>query len=163
MGMNKKKVPRLIWKFPISFRDIEKAGEVANKIKKRFQNLGMKPEIVRRVSIICFEGEMNLVLFAEKGGLIRVEVFPDRIDIFFEDEGPGIKDINLALTPGYSTAPEWAVEMGFGAGMGLYNIKKNSDFFEIFSEVDKKTMVHSRIFLTKCKDGSPRRSNLNES
>jgi len=149
MGMNKKEVPRLIWKFPVSFRDIEKAGEVANKIKKRFQNLGMKPEIVRRASIICFEGEMNLVLFAERGGLTTVEIWPDRIDIIFEDEGPGIKDMDLALTPGYSTAPDWAIEMGFGAGMGLYNIEKNSDLFEIFSEESKGTRIHSRIYLNK--------------
>jgi len=147
--MNKKEVPLLIWKFPVNFRGIEKAGEAANKIKKRLQNLGMKPEIVRRASIICFEGEMNLVLFAEKGGLILVEIFPDRIDIFFEDGGPGIKDINLALTPGYSTAPNWAIEMGFGAGMGLYNIKKNSNLFEISSEVSKGTSIHSRIYLSK--------------
>jgi len=122
---------------------------VANKIKKRFQNLGMKPEIVRRASIICFEGEMNLVLFAERGGLTTVEIWPDRIDIIFEDEGPGIKDMDLALTPGYSTAPDWAIEMGFGAGMGLYNIEKNSDLFEIFSEESKGTRIHSRIYLNK--------------
>jgi len=147
MGRNES--PRLIRKFAVSFRDIEKAGEVANKVKRELQNLQVPPEVTRRASIICFEGEMNLVLFAERGGLTTVEIWPDRIDIIFEDEGPGIKDMDLALTPGYSTAPDWAIEMGFGAGMGLYNIEKNSDLFEIFSEESKGTRIHSRIYLNK--------------
>ena len=134
--------------------DISKAGEVSTRVRRELQKLNICSEVVRKVSIICFEGEMNIALHAEKGGTVVVEVWSKKIDILFKDSGPGIKDINLALLPGYSTAPQWAIELGFGAGMGFYNMQRNSDFFEISSELGKGTQVYSRVSRFKCREES---------
>jgi len=129
-------------------RDFSNAGDASANVKAELQKHGIEPDVIRRVSIICFEAEMNIVLYT-KGGKLIVEVDDQKVDILALDKGPGIEDIELVMTPGYSTAPEWALEYGFGAGMGLPNIKNNSDVFEIESEVGKGTVVHSIVYRRK--------------
>ena len=129
-----------------SFDDV---GVVSTEIKRKLEEMGVERETVRRVSVICFEAEMNLALYTERGGNIQVVVEPDRIDVYVEDDGPGIEDLEKAMQPGYSTAPLWVHEMGFGAGMGLPNMKQNSDVFEISSEVGRGTKIHSVVFRRK--------------
>jgi serine/threonine-protein kinase RsbT len=129
--------------------DFEDVGVVSTEIKKKLEEAGVERETVRRVSVICFEGEMNLALYTERGGNIQVIVEPDKVDIYVEDDGPGIEDLEKAMQPGYSTAPLWVHEMGFGAGMGLPNMKRNSDVFEITSEVGKGTRIHSVVYRRK--------------
>ena len=125
--------------------DIEQGGSASAQIKSLLHHLDVSEQTARRVGIVAFEGEMNLIVYSTEGGTLTVEVRPDEIDICLEDDGPGIEDIDLALTPGYSTAPEWATDLGFGAGMGLINMRKNSDRFEINSQAGKGTRVCCRI------------------
>jgi len=115
---------------------------LADKIALFFQYVA--PQIVRRVAIATYEAEMNLIIYAD-GGKIRVRVEPHQILVRVEDSGPGIPDIEKALQPGYSTAPEWIREMGFGAGMGLGNIRKCATRMVLTSEVGKGT--HLRIYI----------------
>ncbi len=152
--MKEKDNPQLKLVFKTEPLDISKAGEISTMVRRELQKLNVCPEVIRKVSIICFEGEMNIALHAEKRGTVVVEVRSEKIDILFKDNGPGIKDINLALLPGYSTAPQWAIELGFGAGMGFYNMERNSDFFEISSELGKGTHVYSRVSRFKCREES---------
>jgi len=126
--------------------DFDDVGVVSTEIKRKLEEMGVEREAVRKVSVICFEAEMNLALYTNKGGNIQVVVEPDKVDIYVEDEGPGIDDLEKAMEPGFSTAPLWVHEMGFGAGMGLPNMKQNSDVFEIVSEVGKGTKIHSVVF-----------------
>ncbi len=129
--------------------NFDDVGVVSTEIKRKLEEAGVERETVRRVSVICFEAEMNLALYTDRGGNIQVVVEPDKVDIYVEDDGPGIEDLEKAMQPGYSTAPLWVHEMGFGAGMGLPNMKQNSDVFEISSEVGKGTKIHSVVFRRK--------------
>jgi len=96
--------------------------------------------------VICFEGEMNIVLYSQ-GGRVILLVKEDRVELLFSDDGPGIADIELVSQPGYSTAPDWARELGFGAGLGINNMEQNSDLFEIRSRVGEGTVVRATILL----------------
>lgn len=116
------------------------AGQASSKFKKALKQLGIPTDIIRKVSIAMYEAEINMVIHAE-GGHINGEVTPQRIFIVLKDEGPGIKDLDLAMTAGYSTASKKAREMGFGAGMGLPNIKRVSDHLKLSSEVGVGTTV----------------------
>ncbi len=129
--------------------NFDDVGVVSTEIKRKLEEAGVERETVRRVSIICFEAEMNLALYTERGGNIQVVLEPDRVEVFVEDDGPGIEDLEQAMQPGYSTAPLWVHEMGFGAGMGLPNMKRNSDVFEISSEMGKGTRIHSVVYRRK--------------
>lgn len=120
--------------------DFIKAGEASSNIKRAFMQLGIKSEIIKRVCVSCYEAEMNIVIHS-LGGVMDVLIYEDKVEIIANDFGPGIDDIPLAMTEGYSTATEEAREMGFGAGMGLPNMKKSSDSFEISSEKGKFTCV----------------------
>lgn len=131
--------------YQVKAGDIEEAGSAAAHVKTELQGLGLDEEWARRAGIIAFEGEINLMLYTDDGGTLTVEVTPEAIEITLEDEGPGIDDIDLAMTPGYSTAPDWAIDIGFGAGMGLVNMRKNSDWFEIHSHIGKGTLIRCRI------------------
>ena len=113
-------------------QNFDQAGEAASRLKRTLRRLGIRPEIVRRVAIACYEAEMNLVIFTA-GGTIGVRVHPSEISVDIKDSGPGIADAEKAMQPGYSTASDWVRELGFGAGMGLPNIKNMSDEFEIDS------------------------------
>ena len=106
--------------------DFTSAGQASVHVKKNLRQLGLPAEIIRQVSIAMYEGEINMVIHAG-GGVADINVFEDRIEIILEDHGPGIKDINLAMQEGYSTAKENIRSLGFGAGMGLPNMKKYTD------------------------------------
>jgi anti-sigma regulatory factor (Ser/Thr protein kinase) len=130
--------------FHIVGGDFIRAGEASTALKKQLIDLGIEEETIRRVSIATFEAEMNIIIYAT-AGIIRYTITPEEITIIAEDMGPGIEDIELAMQEGYSTAPDWVREMGWGAGMGLPNMKKNSDIFKIESIVGEGTTVEMVI------------------
>ncbi len=132
--------------FGIKGGNFAKAGSVSIDIKEILRELGIDPAIVRRAAIAAYEAEMNVVMYADKGEMV-LRLNPKAIRITLEDEGPGIKDIEMAMQEGYSTATEEIREMGFGAGMGLPNIKKNADVFELKSTVGKGTSYNIIIYL----------------
>ncbi len=136
----------LIFQYYVLGKDFNRAGEASAGIKKTLTRLGIHPDIVRRAAIASYEAELNLVVFTE-GGEMSVKVRPDKINIIVKDSGPGIADIKKALEPGYSTAPEWVREMGFGAGMGLNNIQKCSDSMELTSTVGEGTNLKFSIYM----------------
>lgn len=135
---------RLIFHFDVNGDDFTSAGQASVQVKKNLRQLGLDAEIIRRVSIAMYEGEINMVIHAG-GGTADVSVCEEYIEIVLEDKGPGIKDIEQAMMAGYSTAPDSIRSMGFGAGMGLPNMKKNSDTMEIYSEPGVGTRIVMRI------------------
>ena len=138
----------LIFQYYVVGQDFNRAGESASALRKTLKRLGTHPEIVRRVAIAMYEAEMNVVIYA-RGGEITVKVDPNQIRIEVEDSGPGIPDIEKAMQPGYSTAPEWVRELGFGAGIGLNNIKKCADEMNITSTVGKGTRLEIYVATKK--------------
>jgi len=116
------------------------AGAASSELKTILTGLGISADLVRRAAIATFEAEMNVIIHAA-AGVINYSVTPDKIQIVVSDMGPGIPDIELAMTEGYSTAPDWVREMGWGAGMGLPNIKKNSDELRVESVVGEGTTI----------------------
>lgn len=120
--------------------DFTRAGEASADLKARLKKLGLPPQAVRKVAIALYEGEINLAIHAG-GGEIEVEITDDAVRMVLRDEGPGIADIPLAMSEGYSTAPDEVRSLGFGAGMGLPNMKKYSDVFDIVSTVGVGTTV----------------------
>lgn len=137
--------------YPIKARDFIHAGEGSIKIKNTLKSMGFKSDIVKRVALCAYESEMNVVMHGGEGKL-SMTVDESGVIIEVKDDGPGIGDISLALTEGYSTAPERYREMGFGAGMGLPNIVKNSDSIEIYSEKDKGTYLTMSFWLDQEKE-----------
>jgi anti-sigma regulatory factor (Ser/Thr protein kinase) len=127
-------------KYQILRDDFTRAGEASSKIKKVLKQLAIDATTIRRVAIATYEAEINLVIHSE-GGTLEVYIKPDCIEIYVEDNGPGIADIKLAMTKGFSTASVAVREMGFGAGMGLPNMEKVSDNFVIESEVGVGTKI----------------------
>ncbi len=125
-------------------RDFANAGKVSTQIKDTLKRLGIHPAVVRRVAIVSYEAEMNLVMYATRGKLL-LNVSSEAVTLRVDDEGPGIPDINLAMQEGWSTATPEMREMGFGAGMGLPNIRRNSDEFSISSEVGRGTQLYVRV------------------
>lgn len=125
-------------------KDFPNAGKVSTSIKDTLKRLGVQSAVVRRVAIVSYEAEMNLVMYAVRG-TVTLTVSPDAVTLNVADEGPGIPDVSLAMQEGYSTATPEMREMGFGAGMGLPNIKRNADEFEIQSEVGKGTHLFVRV------------------
>jgi len=130
--------------YKIEGNDYMVAGTASNNIKNTLKMLGIDSDICRRAAVITYEAEMNLVIHSG-GGLLKAVISEDRLELFAIDEGPGIPDIDKAMTEGFSTASEQAREMGFGAGMGLPNIKRNSDIFEIDSAPGKGTTLKATI------------------
>jgi len=124
--------------FPVKGGDFAKAGVVACRIKELLKELGLNVATVRRAAIASYEAEMNIIMYAWEG-LMKLAVSPKEVRITADDKGPGIPDIDLAMTEGYSTATPEMRELGFGAGMGLPNIKKNSDRFRVESKVGRGT------------------------
>lgn len=131
-------------RYPVAARDFARGGEAASRIKRALTALGLPLTLVRRAAIIAYEQEMNLIIHTD-GGSITVEVEAERVRLAAEDIGPGIPDIEQALKPGFSTAPDWVREMGFGAGMGLNNIKNSADSFHIHSQAGSGTLVEAVI------------------
>jgi anti-sigma regulatory factor (Ser/Thr protein kinase) len=132
-------------RYDIEALNFEKAGEGSSKLKKNLLKLGIHPDAARRIAIACYEAEMNMVIFSQGGELVAV-IGPDRVTVSAVDRGPGIPDVELAMQPGYSTAPDWVRELGFGAGMGLPNIKNCSDEMKIESKVGEGTNVQFTVF-----------------
>ncbi len=130
--------------FDIDGDNFTSAGEASVRIKKLLREMGFSPEVIRRVSVAMYEGEINMVIHAN-GGTANVTVFGDRIEIILADNGPGISDIDLAMQEGYSTAPDTIRSLGFGAGMGLPNMKRYTDDMKITSEVGKGTTVFMTV------------------
>jgi len=132
-------------KYVIRAGDIDHGGSASARIKTELTQAGVDATTARRAGIVSFEGEMNLIVYSDDGGTLSVTVEPDAVLIELEDTGPGIEDIDLAMTPGFSTAPVWATDLGFGAGMGLVNMQKHSDSFEIHSKLGVGTRILCRI------------------
>jgi anti-sigma regulatory factor (Ser/Thr protein kinase) len=130
--------------FEVLSGDFYNAGRVSTDIKEILRQIGIAAPTVRRVAIAAYEAEMNVVMYARRGK-VRLEVSPDLVRLVVRDEGPGIENIELAMQEGYSTASEEMREMGFGAGMGLPNIRKNSDRFTIRSEVGAGTELEIEV------------------
>jgi CBS domain-containing protein len=124
----------LVFGYRVAARDFSRAGEASSGLKKTLTRLGIHPNVIRRVAVATYEAEINIVVYTE-GGEIVAEVRRDRIKIEALDKGPGIPDIEQAMLPGFSTAPDWVREMGFGAGMGLPNIKSCADRMDLKSTV----------------------------
>lgn len=132
--------------FVIEGKKFFDAGKVSTEIKSMLKELGVHPEIVRRVAIAMYEAEMNVVMYAERA-TVSVELTPTTIRIVVDDRGPGIADVELAMQEGYSTSTPEMRELGFGAGMGLPNIKKNADRLEIETMVGKGTKLVITIWI----------------
>ena len=126
--------------------DFTRAGEASSDVKGVLKKLGLSPQVVRKVAIAMYEGEINMVIHGG-GGQITVEVTPDAVTMRLVDHGPGIRDIALAMQEGWSTAPEEVRNLGFGAGMGLPNMKKYSDEMEVISEVGVGTTVNMKVYV----------------
>jgi anti-sigma regulatory factor (Ser/Thr protein kinase) len=129
----------------VSPDDFTRAGEASSNVKSKLKQMGVSPEAVRKVAIAMYEGEINMVIHAE-GGTIEVTISPDEIVMVLADKGPGIPDIELAMQDGYSTAPDMVRALGFGAGMGLPNMKKYSDEMEIQTKIGIGTTVTMKVF-----------------
>ena len=134
----------LVFHFAIDGNDFTSAGQASVQVKRNLRQLGLDSETIRRVSIAMYEGEINMVIHAG-GGTADIAVTEKYVEIILNDEGPGIKDIEQAMQAGYSTAPDNIRNLGFGAGMGLPNMKKNSDSMEITSEIGVGTRIVMRI------------------
>lgn len=125
--------------------DFTRAGEASGAVKKRLKALGYNPDAIRRVAIAMYEAEINMVIHAE-GGYCDVDIYPDKVEILLADKGPGIPDVEKAMQAGFSTAPDNVRNLGFGAGMGLPNIKKYTDEMRIETEIG----VGTNLYLTVC-------------
>lgn len=136
----------LSFRFNVDGENFTSAGQASVQVKKDLRRLGVDPEIIRRVSIAMYEGEINMVIHAG-GGDAEVRVEEDAIHIILTDHGPGIADIDLAMQAGYSTAPDAVRSLGFGAGMGLPNMKRYTDHMDIQSTVGVGTTITMRVDL----------------
>ena len=134
------------WRFEVPGDDFTRAGEASGKLKQELKQLGLSPDLIRRVSIALYEGEINMVIHAD-GGFIDVYLTDTEIKMVLADRGPGIEDVELAMTVGYSTAPDNVRSLGFGAGMGLPNMKKYTDRMDIESTVGVGTTVTMAVNL----------------
>ncbi|MBR2108482.1 MAG: ATP-binding protein [Ruminococcus sp.] len=130
--------------YEVSGEDFTRAGEASGAVKKRLKSLGYDSDAIRRVAIAMYEAEINMVIHAE-GGFCDVDIYPDRVEILLADKGPGIPDVDKAMTEGFSTAPDNVRSLGFGAGMGLPNIKKYSDEMRIETTIGVGTNLYLTI------------------
>lgn len=133
-------------RFPVEAGDFASAGEVSATIKQKLKKIGVAQALVRRVAIVSYEAELNMIIHS-LGGEMVLELSPREIRIIYDDVGPGIPDISLAMQEGYSTAPESIRMMGFGAGMGLPNMKKYTDEMKVESQVGVGTTVTMRVYV----------------
>ena len=132
--------------YPVEAGDYTRAGEASADIKRRLKQLGVSSDVMRKVAVASYEVELNLVIHS-LGGTLSLDVDQDGVRLTSQDVGPGIPDISLAMREGWSTASEEARSLGFGAGMGLPNMKRNADGFDIQSEVGKGTRIDMRFNL----------------
>ena len=132
--------------YKVSGDDFTRAGEASSDVKGKLKKMNVPPDAVRKVAISMYEGEINMVIHAD-GGEITVEISKDCITMVLADKGPGIKDIDQAMQAGFSTAPDNIRTLGFGAGMGLPNMKKYSDDMKIETELGVGTTVTMKVFI----------------
>lgn len=130
--------------FELIGADFDSAGEASSRIKLVLQQIGIRSDIIRRIAISAYEAEMNVIIHAYRGKM-QAGIFSDRTEIRLEDEGPGIPDIEMAMREGYSTAPDHIREMGFGAGMGLPNMVRCTDKFDIQSVTGVGTTISMMV------------------
>jgi len=147
MADSEPNLPQITMEFPIEEKDFFMAGESASKVKTALQQLGLRPDIIKRVAIIIYEAAMNVVIHATHGQL-EVHIDPEAISVQTEDIGAGIPDIDLAMQEGWSTATDEVREMGFGAGMGLPNIKQCSDELSVETKVSEGTILRAIVYFT---------------
>jgi anti-sigma regulatory factor (Ser/Thr protein kinase) len=140
--------PHIKLEFKIDEKDFFMAGESASRVKKTLQQVGLPQDIIKKVAIIIYEAAMNVSIHGNHG-MLRIYIDTEAISIETEDEGAGIPDIDLAMQEGYSTASYEVREMGFGAGMGLPNIKQCSDELHIESKVGVGTKLQAKVYLNK--------------
>lgn len=150
----------LILRYRVKARDFSQGGSASSKIKRAIERLGGSPAFARRVGVATYEAEMNLVIHTDLGGEMVVEIQPNQVHITIVDHGPGIADVEQAMQPGYTTAPEWIREMGFGAGMGLVNIKRYADEMRLRSTVGVGTRLEAWFFIPTA--GTPSEGNGKE-
>ena len=132
--------------FVVDGEDFTSAGQASVQVKKNLRKLGIPPEVIRKISIAMYEGEINMVIHAD-GGEADVLVYEDRIVMILTDRGPGIADVEKAMQEGYSTAPDNVRSLGFGAGMGLPNMKRYTDDMKIESVVGEGTTITMTVLL----------------
>lgn len=134
------------FEFIVEGGNFSKAGTASSQLKKILKQLNVDPKVIKRIVVALYEAEVNIVAHAYKG-IIYIDIDTLKINILLVDEGPGIEDIELAMQKGYSTASSAVREMGFGAGMGLPNMKNNTDELKVSSEVGKGTTVEMTTYL----------------
>ncbi len=134
--------------YQVDGTNFSRAGEASGDVKRTLKKLGVSADIVRKVAIAMYEGEINMVIHGG-GGEISVEISPEAVDMALVDHGKGIADIELAMQEGYSTATETIRNLGFGAGMGLPNIKKNTDEMQIISALGEGTTLNLKVLIKK--------------
>ena len=134
----------LLLEFSLEHYRFETAGEASSKVKQVVRQLGVDAQTARRISVCAYEAESNAIIHAF-GGKMKVRVLPDRTELEVTDEGPGIPDVEAAMREGFSTAPDNIRELGFGAGMGLPNMKRSADEFEIKSTPGKGTWIRMMV------------------
>jgi len=137
--------------FEITGGDFSNAGRTSTSIKEILQEIGIDSSIIVRAAIASYEAEMNVVMYAQRG-VLTLNITPEKLHLKLEDEGPGIENVDMAMQEGFSTATDEMREMGFGAGMGLPNIKRNADKFEISSTSGKGTSLKITICLDKTEE-----------
>ena len=135
---------KISFQYDVDGKDFTRAGEASSDMKNKLKTMNLDPAVVRRVAIAMYEGEINMVIHAD-GGTIDVDLYPEHLMLTLKDQGPGIPDIDKAMQEGYSTAPDEIVSLGFGAGMGLPNMKRASDEMQIDSVLGVGTNVTMRI------------------
>jgi CBS domain-containing protein/anti-sigma regulatory factor (Ser/Thr protein kinase) len=133
--------------YSVGVRDFTNAGKASSQLKQALGRLGVDPRLIRRVAVAAYEAEMNIVIHSLTGGTLSAEVTANQITIVATDQGPGIPDLEKALQPGFSTAPDWIRELGFGAGMGLTNIRNSVDEFALTSKVPSGTELRAIVYL----------------
>lgn len=142
------------YRYTVPGDDFSLAGKASTEFKRVLGQIGIDPGIVKRTSVAMYEAEINMVIHAG-GGIAEADISPERILITMTDKGPGIADLALAMTEGYSTAPEWIRELGFGAGMGLPNMRRNADELQVDSVVGEGTKVSILIRLGPAQEPRP--------
>ena len=138
-------MPSIHYQYPVDGEDFTRAGEASSSLKQTLKLMNLDADIIRRCAIAMYEGEINMVIHAN-GGVIDVDIYPDRITMILKDHGPGIPDVELAMQEGYSTASDEVLNLGFGAGMGLPNMKRSADEMDIDTTIGVGTTVTMNIY-----------------
>ncbi len=140
-------MPNIHYQYIVDGEDFTRAGEASSSLKQTLKLMNLDADIIRRCAIAMYEGEINMVIHAN-GGIIDVDINPDRITMILKDQGPGIPDVELAMQEGYSTANEEVLNLGFGAGMGLPNMKRSADDMKIETTLNVGTTVTMIIYFS---------------